>query len=575
MLLADDALHEALFHFDQLGALAFLQSGNGDAGPSRNHFGDVLLGDFFAEDRGAFRLGLDFFEFPFGFGDEAVLDFAGSLEVATALGLLEFGSEVFDFPGNFLGFANLLFFLEPLSAERGGVLLGVSEFFFQLLEPLAAGSVFFLLESSAFHFELHDLALELVEFGWEGFEFDLQAGRGFVHEVHGFVGEEAVADVAVAEDRGGNQRGVLDSHAVVDLIAFLESTQDRDGVFHTRLTDHDGLEAALQSGVLLDVFAILIERGGTDGVEFAAGELGLEEIRGIHRALGRASSDDGVEFVDEKNDLTFAGGDFFKKGFEAIFELSAKFRPGDHRPDIHRDEALVFEGFGDIARDDAAGEAFDDGGLAHARLADEDGVVFRTAGEDLHGATDLVIAADDGIDLARTGGGGEVAAVFFEGLVFALGVLIGDALTPANGDERLHQAITGDTALLEHFCGRAFGGHEREEEVLHAGEFVFQHRHLALGTIEDFAEFLGDLGLGCATDFSEFGYRIAKAGFERGNGDAELFQERLGETIGLLEEREQEMLGRDLGIVVLRGRLEGGVQGLAELDGKFFGSHGR
>jgi hypothetical protein len=83
------------------------------------------------------------------------------------------------------------------------------------------------------------------------------------------------------------------------------------------------------------------------------------------------------------------------------------------------------------------------------------------------------------------------------------------------------------------------------------------------------------LGLRCATDFIEFGNRFAEAGFERGNGDAELFQERLGETLGLLEEREQEMLGRDLGIVVLRGRLEGGVQGLAELDGKFFGSHGR
>ena len=303
--------------------------------------------------------------------------------------------------------------------------------------------------------------------------------------------------------------------------------------------------------------------------------MGLEEIRGIHRAFGGTGTDDGVEFVDEEDHLAFAGSDFFEKGFEAIFELAAKFGAGNHRPDIHRDEALVFEGFGDIATDDPAGEAFHDRGLADARLADEDRVVFGTAGEDLHGAADLVIATDDRINLASTGSGGEVAAVFLEGLVFALGVLIGDALTAAHGDERLHQAITGDTALLEHFCGRAFGGYEREEEVLHAGEFVFQHRHLALGTIEDCAEFLGDLGLGCATDFSEFGYRIAEAGFERGNGDAEFFQERLGETIGLLEEREQEMLRCDLGVVVFRGRLEGGIQGLAELDGKFFGSHGR
>ena len=274
-MLADNALHEALFHFNELGALAFLQAGNRDAGPGGDDFGDVFFGDFLAEDCGAVRVGFDFMEFAFGFGDEAVLDFAGTLEVAAALGLLEFGAEVVEFLGDFLRFPDFLFFLKPLGAERGGAFLGVGEFLLQFLEALAAGGVFFFFESGAFHFELHDGSLELVEFGWEGFQLDLQAGCGFIHEIDSLVGQETVADVSVAQNGGGDQGGVLDANAVVDFVAFLEPAQDRDSVFDAWLADHDRLEAALEGGVLFDVFAVFIKRGGADGVEFAAGELGL------------------------------------------------------------------------------------------------------------------------------------------------------------------------------------------------------------------------------------------------------------------------------------------------------------
>ena len=141
-----------------------------------------------------------------------------------------------------------------------------------------------------------------------------------------------------------------------------------------------------------------------------------------------------MKLVDKKNDFAFAGGDFFKESLETILKFATKLGAGDHRADIHRDESFVFEGFRHIAAHNAAGEAFDNGGLAHTRLADEHGVVFGAAGENLHGAADLIVAANDGVDLARAGSGGEVAAVFFQRLVFALGILIGDALAATHGD---------------------------------------------------------------------------------------------------------------------------------------------
>ena len=53
--------------------------------------------------------------------------------------------------------------------------------------------------------------------------------------------------------------------------------------------------------------------------------------------------------------------------------------------------------------DDPLGEALDDRGLADAGLADQDGVVLGAAGEDLDDAADLVVAADDRVELARLG----------------------------------------------------------------------------------------------------------------------------------------------------------------------------
>ena len=84
------------------------------------------------------------------------------------------------------------------------------------------------------------------------------------------------------------------------------------------------------------------------------------------------------------------------------------------------DEALVLQRLGDVAAHDALRDALDDGGLADAGLADEHGVVLRAAREHLHHAADLLVAADDRIDLALARGVREVAAVLLERLELPL-----------------------------------------------------------------------------------------------------------------------------------------------------------
>ena len=208
-----------------------------------------------------------------------------------------------------------------------------------------------------------------------------------------------------------------------------------------RLADVHRLEAPLERGVLLDVLAILVERRRADDAQLAAREHRLEHVAGVHRAFGLARADERVHLVDEDDELPSRVGDLLEHRLEALLELAAELRAGDQRAEVERDEPLVLETFGDVAVHDALRESFDDRRLADAGLADEHRIVLRAAREHLNDAADLLVAADDGIELAFARGVGEVARVALERLVLVLGRLVGDAVRAANRLERAEQRL--------------------------------------------------------------------------------------------------------------------------------------
>ncbi len=95
---------------------------------------------------------------------------------------------------------------------------------------------------------------------------------------------------------------------------------------------------------------------------------------------------------------------------------------------------------------DALGDTLDDGGLADARLADEHRVVLGAPRQHLHHAADLLVAADDRVELALARQAGEVARVLLEGLVLALGLLVGDALGAAHLPHRHEERVAVEAA---------------------------------------------------------------------------------------------------------------------------------
>src|SRR6185312_1935309 len=115
-------------------------------------------------------------------------------------------------------------------------------------------------------------------------------------------------------------------------------------------------------------------------------------------------------------------------GFQTLFEIAAIARTGQERAHIERVDGRVLQHLGHFALHDAAREAFGDRGLADARIADIKRVVLLAAAEDLDGAVDLHLAADQRIDLAVARLLVEIDAIGIERVMAALLLAAGAGL---------------------------------------------------------------------------------------------------------------------------------------------------
>ena len=404
---------------DQLLGLALEQLVDRDARPARDHGGDVVLVDLLLDHRALDDRAVAPVQLGLELGQLAVADLRGAVEVALPLRALELHAELVDLPLDLGDSLKRLLLGRPAGGEFVPSLLRLGEVALDRLTHLLA----LLAHRGELDLELAHSALGLIELDRRGVDLHPKTRARLVHEVDRLVGKLPVGDVPVGEHCGSDERGVPDPDAVVRLVALLEPAQDRDRVGDGRLADEHRLEAALERSVFLDVLAVLVQRCRADRAQLSAGQHRLEHVRGVHGALGRAGADDGVQLVDEEDDLALRALDLGQDGLQPLLELAAVLRAGEERADVERPDPLALQSFRDVAGDDALGETLGDRGLADAGVADQYRVVLRPTREDLDHPADLLVAADDRVELAPFGELGQVAAELLERLVGALGIL--------------------------------------------------------------------------------------------------------------------------------------------------------
>lgn len=143
----------------------------------------------------------------------------------------------------------------------------------------------------------------------------------------------AVRNVAIRQVDRGDDRVVGDGHLVEGLVLVTQALEDVDRVRCRRLIYEDGLEASLERGILLEVLLVLVKGGRTDRLHLAAREHRLQDVRGVDRALGRASAHQGVDLVDEDDDVA-ASLDLLGDLLEAFLEVTAVARASDERAEV-------------------------------------------------------------------------------------------------------------------------------------------------------------------------------------------------------------------------------------------------
>ena len=341
------------------------------------------------------------------------------------------------------------------------------------LEPLDALEVLLGLRAAHLLDGDADALVDLAELLAVARFLQLGAGARLVDQVDRLVRQEAVRDVAarLIDRRLDRLARVLDVMEL--LVAILHAHQDLDRFLLGGRIDLDRLEAALERAVLLDVLAVFRRRRRADAADLAARERRLQDVGRVERPFGRARADQRVQLVDEHDDVRVLG-ELLHDRLEALFELAAVLRAGDDQRDVERQDPLVGEEVRHVAVDDLLRQPLDDGGLADAGLADQHGVVLGPAAEHLLHALELVVAADQRIELVLHRRLGQIAAELGQQrrlldaarqrrlLVEQLDDVLADGV---EAHPLLHQDGGGDAALL---------AQDAEQQVLGADVVVQQ-----------------------------------------------------------------------------------------------------
>ena len=343
---------------------------------------------------------------------------------------------------------------------------------------------------------------------------------------------------------------------MVRLVPVPQALEDLDRVRDRRLRHLDRLEPPLEGRVLLEVLAVLVQRGGTDRLQLTPGQHRLQDGGRVDGTLGRARTDERVDLVDEQDDVT-AGADLLEHLLQPLFEVTAVPRTGDQRTQVQRVQLLVLDRLGHFALDDLLGQPLDDGGLAHAGRAHEDRVVLRTAREHLHHALDFLLPADDRVQLPFPRGGGQVPAELVEhqrgrrrGLRRRPGRRGLLALVSVQQlDHLLADTVQVGTELDQHLRGHPIAlADEAQQDVLGPDVVVTELQRLTQGQLQHLlgARSKGDVPGRCLLALADYLLDLLAHGLET---DPQGFQGLRRHAFTLVDEAQQDVLGADVVVI--------------------------
>ena len=283
-----------------------------------------------------------------------------------------------------------------------------------------------------------------------------------------------------------------------------------------------------------------------------------------------------MHFVDEQDDSAFRRADLLQHRLKPLLELAAILGPGDQRAHVEGEKFLVLQALRHVAIDDSQRQAFGDRGFANAGLADEHRVVLRSPRQDLDRAANLVVATDDGIELALAGGFGQVPRIALQRVIGVLGrcriggTALAQLVNRSVEAVRRHARVGEDTKGLRTLLHR-----QGQQQPFDRDEIVAGLGGCFLRGLED-ARGLGrkiELTGTAALDLGHPRQRHLDGLQRILRPAAGLLDQARGETLGIVEQDLEKMFGGKLLVALAQGKRLGRLDEAARPFGVFLEIH--
>ena len=215
-------------------------------------------------------------------------------------------------------------------------------------------------------------------------------------------------------------------------------------------------------------------------MQFATGKHGFKQVACVHCAVGFACADNGVQLVDEQNDLSFALLHFVKYGFQTFLEFAAELCACYQRAQVKAVQTAVFKSLRHVACGNTLRQSFGNCRLTDAGFTYQHGVILCLTTKNLYAVTNLVLTSDHGVEFLFLCQFHKVGRVFVKRVERCFGVVACYAHVAACLGKRSHKFVLvcavackgfrNGLALFEHSHHHVLDGHVL---VLHFVGFGF------------------------------------------------------------------------------------------------------
>ena len=266
-----------------------------------------------------------------------------------------------------------------------------------------------------------DFFFNLDDFLWHVDVGQVHAAAHLVQSVDGLVRKVTVGDVPARERHTRRDGGICVLDTVVLLVFVFDVVEDLHRLLDARRLDHDLLEATFQGAIFFDVLTVFIQGGGTNALDLSTRECRLEHVGSVQRTACASCANDGVDFVDEQNDVRRLF-QLIHHRLHAFLKLTSVLGACHQRSDVQRDNAFVEQHTADLFLHDAEGQTFCNCTLSHAGFSHQDGVVLFAAAQDLTDTLNFLGASHNGVQTAFLRHAGEISSKIVQDRCLGFGV---------------------------------------------------------------------------------------------------------------------------------------------------------